>query len=714
MSMTVVAPPSPVSSSTRKPSLPIDPSGGKTFQFQNNLPKLPIPELETTIGKYLAVLKPLQSPQEHEATKRAVSEFLKEEGPELQAKLHTYATDKSSYIEEFWYDSYLSHTDPVVLNLNPFFLLEDDPTPLRNNQIVRASSLIYSTVTFIETLRAKELEPDVFRGTPLCMSQFGRLFSTARVATRDGCYIAPADDARHIVVMAQSQFYHFDVLGKNGNVILNEKDISANLRAIVKDAAQTPASSISQNAVGVLTTENRVNWAGLREELQATEINGEALKVIDSALFIVCLDHVEPADTNELSTNMLCGTYKLVDGMQVGTCTNRWYDKLQIIVCKNGSAGINFEHTGVDGHTVLRYVSDIYTETILRFAKTINSQTKSIFHSYKPHGSNQPENKQIDINPRKIEWSMTEKLRLGIRFAETRLSDLILQNEVKVLEFSKYGKYFITDMKMSPDAFVQMAFQAAYYGLYGKSECTYEPAMTKTFLHGRTEAIRSVSDDSVKFVKEFYNKNVSNHDKLESLRAALKNHTRLTRECSMGLGQDRHLYALECVWDRLYKDKKKPSLFTDRGWKTLNHTVISTSNCGNPALRLFGFGPTVSDGFGIGYIIKEDGIAFVASSKHRQTQRFLNTLETYLTDVQVMLMKEKYPTGISTRQRVLEMEEAELELENGYSYFDNGELDQSIASSFDSDQSSNGSYSPRSTIRRKKVGKRLVLHETTD
>lgn len=30
------------------------------------------------------------------------------------------------------------------------------------------------------------------------------------------------------------------------------------------------------------------------------------------------------------------------------------YDKLQIIVCANGEAGINFEHTGVDGHTVLR------------------------------------------------------------------------------------------------------------------------------------------------------------------------------------------------------------------------------------------------------------------------------------------------------------------------------------------------------------------------
>lgn len=228
------------------------------------------------------------------------------------------------------YDSYLHYTDSVVLNLNPFFLLEDDPTPLRNDQIVRASSLIYSTIIFIEALRNKTLEPDVFRGTPLCMSQFSRLFATARVPTENGCYIATEEEARHIVVMAQSQFYHFEVFDTEGKIILSEKQIAANLRAIVKDAAETPASSISERAMGVLTTENRLNWARLRDELQSDETNAEALKVIDQALFIVCLDHVEPADTNELSTNMLCGTYKLVDGMQVGTCTNRWYDKLQV------------------------------------------------------------------------------------------------------------------------------------------------------------------------------------------------------------------------------------------------------------------------------------------------------------------------------------------------------------------------------------------------
>ncbi|KAI7902900.1 acyltransferase ChoActase/COT/CPT [Cokeromyces recurvatus] len=681
-------------------------SDGKTFQYQKQLPKLPIPKLEDTATRYLAALKPLQTTEEHEATKRAVAFFLEKEGPELQSKLTAYATDKSSYIEEFWYDSYLHFRDPVVLNLNPFFLLEDDPTPQRNDQVIRASSLIYSTLTFIHALKTRQLEPDVIRGTPLCMSQFDRLFGTARIPTHDSCYIAtttPHLESRHIIVMAHSQIYHFEVFDE-GYLALTEKEIAASLKAILRDAVETPIREVAKRAVGILTTENRRNWAKLRQNLQSDQVNREALRVIDEALFVVCLDHVEPNSLEDLSNNMLCGTYQLEKGIQVGTCTNRWYDKLQIIVCQNGSAGINFEHTGVDGHTVLRYVSDIYTDTILRFAKTINSQTQSIFHNYRKkeerrRSSTSDSFSYFDHNPRKIEWKMTDALEQGIRFAETRMSDLILQNEVKVLEFDQYGKNFITDMKMSPDAFVQVAIQAAYYGLYGKSECTYEPAMTKNFLHGRTEAIRSVTLESNYFVEQFYNATSSQDEKLEALRAALKAHTAITRACSQGQGQDRHLYALECLWDRLYaadkqqQQHKKPSIFTDKGWQTLNHSVISTSNCGNPALRLFGFGPVVSNGFGIGYIIKEDRISFVASSKHRQTDRLLHTLRNYLTDVRTMLLKEKYPGGVSHRQRILALEEQWYQ--DGYSYFDNGH-----------------DTLPQKTS--PKVGKRLVIRENDE
>lgn len=43
-----------------------------------------------------------------------------------------------------------------------------------------------------------------------------------------------------------------------------------------------------------------------------------------------------------------------------------------------------------------------------------------------------------------------------------------------------------------------------------------------------------------------------------------------------------------------------PELFTDPGYNLLATSVLSTSNCGNPALRLFGFGPVTPDGYGIG------------------------------------------------------------------------------------------------------------------
>ena len=74
---------------------------GITFAGQDKLPKLPIPELQSTCKKYLDALKPLQNSYEQEDTEDAVEQFLQHEGPELQARLRKYATGKTSYIEQF-------------------------------------------------------------------------------------------------------------------------------------------------------------------------------------------------------------------------------------------------------------------------------------------------------------------------------------------------------------------------------------------------------------------------------------------------------------------------------------------------------------------------------------------------------------------------------------------------------------------------------------
>jgi carnitine O-acetyltransferase len=54
--------------------------------------------------------------------------------------------------------------------------------------------------------------------------------------------------------------------------------------------------------------------------------------------------------------------------------------------------------------------------------------------------------------------------------------------------------------KQSPDAFIQMALQLAWYKTRHGLTATYETASTRMFLHGRTEVIRTLSEPSRAFV----------------------------------------------------------------------------------------------------------------------------------------------------------------------------------------------------------------------
>lgn len=91
-----------------KPANPHERQNGITFEGQDKLPKLPIPDLESTCKNYLEALKPLQTKWEQNDTAAAVQEFLRDEGPELQSRLKKYASGKTSYIEQFC--TSLSHT----------------------------------------------------------------------------------------------------------------------------------------------------------------------------------------------------------------------------------------------------------------------------------------------------------------------------------------------------------------------------------------------------------------------------------------------------------------------------------------------------------------------------------------------------------------------------------------------------------------------------
>ena len=74
-------------------------------------------------------------------------------------------------MQDFWEDAYLTQRSSIAISTNPFFTLEDDPTPARTSQIARATTLVWSSLLFCQSVRAGKVEPDVQRTTPLCMCQ---------------------------------------------------------------------------------------------------------------------------------------------------------------------------------------------------------------------------------------------------------------------------------------------------------------------------------------------------------------------------------------------------------------------------------------------------------------------------------------------------------------------------------------------------------------
>lgn len=78
-----------------------------------------------------------------------------------------------------------------------------------------------------------------------------------------------------------------------------------------------------------------------------------------------------------------------------------------------------------------------------------------------------------------------------------------------------------------------------------------------------------------------------------------------------------------------------------------------------------GFGPTSPDGYGIGYIIKEDGISVCASSKHLQTQRFMAILERYLIKIEATIMESYRAANTRSADTYVDHQGREIDVRSG-------------------------------------------------
>ena len=91
----------------------------KTFQYQDELPSLPVPSLEDTLEKYLKSCQPLSTPEEMEHTRALCDDFLKGKGPTLQSMLEEKANEERNWLEEWWETyAYLTPRYASAINVN--------------------------------------------------------------------------------------------------------------------------------------------------------------------------------------------------------------------------------------------------------------------------------------------------------------------------------------------------------------------------------------------------------------------------------------------------------------------------------------------------------------------------------------------------------------------------------------------------------------------
>lgn len=249
------------------------------------------------------------------------------------------------------------------------------------------------------------------------------------------------------------------------------------------EIGESSLSTAAQPPIGVLTAGHRDNWYNAYTHLnEISETNQENFKAIEDGLFMLCLDDYSAPKNLDMSHLQMFHNHD---------AHNRWFDKcVQLIVSSNGRAGVNGEHSPVDAVVPGRMFEFVLSQ----------------------EPASDPENsingKKLK-SPERLIWKVDEQVTKHIQEASSTALALIKDTESCLLQTDLYGSRYIKEVaKVSPDAYIQIALQLAYQRVHRAITPVYESSSTRLFKHGRTETGRSMSMESMKFVKAFDNDDI--------------------------------------------------------------------------------------------------------------------------------------------------------------------------------------------------------------
>uniref|UniRef100_A0A672YGH9 Choline O-acetyltransferase n=1 Tax=Sphaeramia orbicularis TaxID=375764 RepID=A0A672YGH9_9TELE len=573
------------------------------FLHHQELPKVPVPPLKQTLDMYLKCVQHLVKEEQFKKTKTIVEKFGAPggSGEFLQKKLQERRDKTTNWVYDYWLeDMYLNNRLALPVNSSPVMVFPKQT--FRDHK----DALRYEIDRLV---KVRELPVDFARGqlagTPMCMEQYNRLFTSYRYPglktdTLKVHMNTASPEPEHIIVACKNQFFVLDVVTNKEQ--LKEAEIFSQLERILK-MAENPGDKVP--AFGLLTSDGRTEWAQARDVLTKDPTNRDSLALIESCLCLVCLDEpsgLDPSDTNR-ALLMLHGGGRDRNG------ANRWYDKsMQFVVGMDGVCGVVCEHSPFEGIVLVQS-----KEGCMLFFLSLNSigspSKMATSASIKPLPP-----------PRRLLWKCNPQLQGLLKASGDRIQRLVNNLDMDVFKFSVYGKEFIKKQKMSPDAYIQVALQLAFYKCNKRLVSTYESASIRRFQEGRVDNIRSATAEALAFVKSMTDEKttLSDVEKMKRLREAISAQTNYTIAVSFGMAIDNHLLGLL----RISKDlnMEKPEIFCDETYLSSNQFILSTSQVPTTVEMFCCYGPVVPNGYGACYNPQSDHIIFCVSSFRESTE----------------------------------------------------------------------------------------------
>lgn len=578
---------------------------------QDSLPKLPVPPLQQTCERYLAALEPLISAEEMSHTRKLVHEFQRAGGvgDRLQKSLERRARKTENWLSDWWMQTaYLDSRMPVAMYTSPGVVLPKMHFQDQQGQMRFAAKLIAGVLDFKSMLKSDTLPVEYLGGKPLCMDQYYQVLSSCRIPgpKRDTVvnYAIGKTPPTHITVVHNFQFFVLDVYNSDGTPLTVDQ-IHVQLEKIWNSSLQT-----NKEPVGILTSNHRNTWGKAYNNLIKDKTNKESVRAIEKSIFLVCLDAPMPRVSDEMYHNKVAAQM-LHGGGSRWNSGNRWFDKtLQFIVGEDGSCGLTYEHAPAEGPPIVFLV-----DHVVDYMKRIEMVRTPMI--------------PLPM-PLKLRFNITPEIKKDIEKAKQNMNIMVHELDVRVLNFKNYGRRFPKSHKLSPDAFIQVALQLAYYRMYQMCCSTYESASLRMFKLGRTGAIRSTTTESLQFTQAMDDPTKHNSEKAMLLEKAIKVHRENTRMTIHGQGIDRHLLGLRMV--AIEDLTSLPDIFMDTSFAVASHFNLFTSQVGSKTDCVMCFGPMVPDGYGVCYNPMDNHINFAVTAFNSCEETNATKLSRFLKD----------------------------------------------------------------------------------